>query len=301
MHDKSEASFEEDLAAMDPPQPAGGMTDLEYHAHPAFNQSTACRLVNESPRHAFEYRRVQKLRQGHEDPKHTREREIGTVTHKLVLGSTTGFHEINHDDYRKKGAQEWRSDCERQSITPILSCDLDKARRAATAIREQLAEEFGIELDGESERVIIWDHDLRNNGAVLQCKAKLDHVRRDGLTIIDVKTGQDANPKQLVRRILDQGYHVQAACYVEALESTERYKIGRVTFIDAFIETEGLAMCVPVEIAGGLLELGQRAWDGSCFTWHHCQQEGFYPGYTQSILRPEAPPWALQQEMARDE
>lgn len=286
----TEASFAEDLAAMDPPN----NPDAAYHAHPAFNQSTANKLLSESPRHAFEYRRWQNINRGKPDPKHSRDREIGTVTHKLLLGSTTSYHEINGDDYKTKAMQEERSRCEREGVTPILSPDLARCRTAANAMTEQLREEFGIELDGESERVIIW------NEGPLECKAKLDHVRADGLTILDVKTGDDANPKNIIRRILDAGYHVQAAAYVAALESTGAELDGRVRFIDLFIETSGLVMCTPIEIQGALLELGQRQWRRSCKRWHQCQSEGYYPGYTTSVIKLECPAYALQQEMGEE-
>src|SRR5690348_13211550 len=188
--------------------------DRAYHEHEGFNQSTANQLLNKSPRHAFEYRRAQKAFRGHPDPNHSREREIGTVTHKLLLGSHTGYLEINSDDYRTKQAQQTRAACERQGITPILSPDLARCARAANALREQLKEEFNIELDGQSEIEVYW------NEGPLACKAKLDHVRADGLTILDVKTGEEGAPKRLLRRILDQGYHVQAACYSRGLTSS---------------------------------------------------------------------------------
>ncbi len=293
-------SFLEDLAAMDRSETEpGGMSDADYHDHPAFNQSSACKLINKSARHAFEYRRIQKLRRGKEDPTHTREREIGTVTHKILLGSTTGYHEILCDDYRTKLAQEHRSRCEREGITPILKDDLARCRTAANAMRDQLKEEFGIELDGQSERVLLWDQPLES-GHVLPCKAKLDHVRKDGCTILDVKSGEDANPKGIIRRILDSGYHIQAGAYVCGLEANEPEAVGRVTFIDLFIETSGLYMCTPIEIHGELLELGIRQWQKACRRWHECQENGFYPGYTTSVIKLECPPWALEQEM-RDE
>ena len=292
-------SFDEDLAAMErnDTEPApGGMSDADYHDHPGFNQSTAVKLINKSPRHAFESRRLHKLRKGHEDPTHTREREIGTVTHKMLLGSTTGFLEVLADDYRTKVAQEARSRCEREGITPILSGDLDKCRRAATAMREQLKEEFGIELDGQSERVLLWDQVLPN-GLTLPCKAKVDHVRADGCTILDIKSGEDANPKGIIRRVLDSGYHIQAGAYVCGLEANEPDAVGRVTFIDLFIETSGLYMCTPVEIQGELLELGIRRWQKACYKWRHCVEEGFYPGYTTRVIKLQCPPWALEREM----
>ncbi len=278
------------------------MADLEpnpdraYHEHEGFNQSTANKLLNQSPRHAFEYRRWQKIRRGSEDPDHTREREVGTVSHKLVLGSHTGYQEVNADDWRTKEARASRSACERVGITPILSPDLEKASRAANALRDQLREEFGIEFDGQSEVELYWEQSV--GGATgLRCKAKLDHIRKDGVTVLDIKTGDDANPKRLVRRILDQGYHVQAGCYLEGLGLSFPELRGRLTFLDVFIETSGLVLCTPTEIGGELLELGRREWLRACKVWDQCQNQGFYPGYVTSVFRPQCPPWALEQEM----
>jgi hypothetical protein len=281
------------------------ITDSDYHAHPGFNQSTARQLLSKSPMHAFEYRRLQAAKRGKPDPDHDRDCEIGTVTHKLLLGSTTGYRELDYKDYRTKEAQEHRTSCETEGVTPILSGDLERCARSVNAVREQLRDVFGIELDGESERVIFWDQSVPDpmNGrtaAVVPCKARLDHVRDDGLTILDLKTGSDANPKGLMRRILDAGCHVQAACYKRALESTDGRKVGRVRFIDVFVETRGLVLSTPVEITGSLLELGDRAWLRACLRWHQCQQEGLYPGYTQAVLAPPAPEWALKEEMANE-
>lgn len=279
---------------------SGESADSKYHDHPGFNQSTANKLLNESPRHAFEYRRLQKLRRGNPDPTHTREREIGTVTHKLLLGSHTSYLEINADDYRTKIAQESRAHCERTGVTPILSCDLEKCVRAANAMREQLKEEFGIEFDGQSEVELYWSEHIPSKGGGsndLECKAKLDHIRADGVTILDVKTGENANPRTLVRRILDQGYHVQAACYSRALAKNFPETSGKTTFIDLFIETSGLVLCTPVAISGALYELGERQWLLACQEWHQAQQSGYYRGYTDRVLYPECPPWALEQEM----
>ena len=176
-------------------------TDAEYHAHEGFNQSTAWQLLSKSPRHAFEYRRRQAERQGGPDPSHSREREMGTVIHKLLLGSTVGYHVIKLNDYRTKVAQSARKDCEEAGITPILDADLARCVRTATAATEQLRETYGIELDGQSELPLYWSE---LSGA-LKCKAKLDHVSKDQRRIYDIKSGEDANPRRLVRRILDAG------------------------------------------------------------------------------------------------
>lgn len=282
-----------------------GPSDADYHAHPAFNQSTAWQLLSKSPMHAFEYRRRQAAKRGQPDPDHDRDREIGTVAHKLLLGSTTGYRELPFDDYRKKEAQELRSQCERDGVTPVLTPDLQRCRLSINNVREQLADVFGIALDGVSERVFFWGQAISDpmrgrTAAVVPCKAKLDHVRGDGLTILDLKTGHDANPKGLMRRILDAGCHVQAACYVKALESTDQSKVGRVRFIDVFVETKGLVQCTPVEIRGSLLELGTRQWERACLRWHQCQQAARYPGYTDNVLAPEAPEWALKEEMMQE-
>jgi len=279
-------------------------SDAEYHENDGFNQSTAWQLLSKSPRHAFEYRRKQAERRGKTDPDHDRNREIGTVIHKLLLGSTTDFHTIvvygkHPDDYRTKAAQTMRAMCEARGVTPILKCDLERCYLSVNAVREQLADVFGIVLDGQSEQAFYWEEQGRN-GKVVPCKAKLDHIRADGLTILDIKSGTDANPKGLMRRILDQGFHVQAAWYLRALGSRNPSTIGRARFVDVFIETTGLIMCTPVEITGSLLELGERKRLKALARYAECVSEGRWPGYTEQVLAPPAPEWVLKEEMAEE-
>lgn len=267
-----------------------------YRAHPGFNQSTANKLLQHSPRHAWDYRN----RRPGVDPNHSRDREIGTVTHAFVLGATSLVVEIDADDYRDKSAQASRSRAELAGHTPILSADVPKARRAATAVQEQLAG-FGIELTGKSERDYYWTE--KTPSGPLQCKMLLDHEVEDsnGITILDIKTGAEANPRRLVRRIVDAGNHVQAGAYVRGRTAQDSGRLGgRVRFIDVFVETSGLALITPVEIAGSLLELGEKQWRRACDTWARCSAEGVWPGYTDRVLRPEAPEWAMRDEFGDD-
>lgn len=270
-----------------------------YFAHHGWNQSSAWQLLSQSPMHAFEYRRRQR---GAADPDHSRDREIGTVVHKLLLGSHVGFREIDAKDYRTKMAQAQRTQCELDGVTPILAPDMARCVRTANTVREQL-QDFGLALDGESELALYWNEIVpvglgEHN---LKCKARLDHVAADGVTILDIKTGEDANPRRLTRRILDAGCHVQAAAYSRALAATHPERAGRIRFIDVFVETTGLVLCTPVEIAGSLLELGERLWLRSCRTWAECVERAMYPGYTTRVLRPEAPVWALNDEATMQE
>ncbi len=287
------ASFDEILAAE--------QTEDDYWTHPGFNQSTANKLLSESPLHAYRYRQRQGKRKD-VDPNHSRDREIGTVTHALILGSAKGYQRLDSKflDYKTKEAQGLRSECERAGVTPILEVDFDRCTMASNAVREQLRDVFGLVLDGVSESPIYWTEVLP--GGSLQCKAKPDHVlTRDmgrAFTILDVKSGDSANPRTLMRRILDAGYHVQAAAYSRGFAAVTPAAVGRTTFIDVFVETSGLIQVTPVAITGSLYELGERAWLKACERWLQCVQEATYPGYTTEILAPEAPEWALKQEMA---
>ncbi len=305
-------AIDDESALWDPAVLQADTADQDYRKADGFNQSTAIELLNKSPRHAFEKRRKQdeQAKNPKPDPDHSREREMGTVVHKLLLGSTVGYYEINLDDYRTKVAQTKRSDCERNGITPILSPDLERCVRSANAARDQLRETFGIELDGESERALYWEEPVGAfvaNGqggrdpARLSCKAKLDHITKDKRRILDLKTGEDANPKKLVRRILDSGCHVQAAAYTRALVANHPEVAGLVEFIDVFIETTGLVMCTPVAIVGSLYELGDRGWLRACKRYWQSQQAGQWDGYTTHVIAPEAPPWAMSDEMGESE
>ncbi len=116
------------------------------------------------------------------------------------------------------------------------------------------------------------------------------------MTILDVKSGE-ANPRLLPRRIMDQMYHVQAAAYTRGHIANVPGTAGHTRFVDLFIETNGLTMLTPVAITGSMYELGERQWLKGCARWHRCITDAFYPGYTTEILAPEAPKWALEQEM----
>lgn len=267
-----------------------GMTS-EYRKAPGFNQSTAKVLLDKSPRHAWEYAQRQP---GAKDDDHSRDREIGTVVHALLLGATSEVVEIAADNYRTNIAKETRAAAEMAGKTPILAPDMARAMRACRAAQEQMAA-FGLELDGESEVPFYW----REEG--LRCKAQLDHIMADGLTVLDIKTGDDANPRRLTRRIIDTGLHVQAAAYLRALAAERPETAGRARFIDVFVETSGMVLVTPVEIAGSLLELGERRWLRACATWQQCDEAGVWPGYTTRILRPEAPAWAMTDELIQEE
>jgi hypothetical protein len=278
-------------------------SDQEYRLHPGFNQSTCNELLNRSPRHAFEKRRrqAQHAKSPEADPEHSREREMGTVIHKLILGSTVGMHEIPLPDYRTKIAKEKRAECEALGVTPILTCDLERCHMSANAAREQLREVHGIELDGTSELPLYWTERVRLPGGSiheLECKGKLDHVRADGLTILDIKSGEEANPKRLLRRVLDSGYHVQAAAYTRALVANFPETSGRTRFVHVFIETKGLTMCTPMAVVRSLYELGERQWLRGCQRWAESVHAAQYDGYVTEVWEPEAPPWAMSDEMA---
>lgn len=277
--------------------------DETYRLSPALNYSTVKALLLESPRHALE-KRMRAMGPHTPDPDHSRDREIGTMTHKLLLGSTRGFRKLDAwEDYRTKDAQQARAQCELAGITPILGCDLERASAAANRLREQLWEVFQLELNGQSEVPLYWSEGGRSLGlgsdSDLPCKAKLDHICKDGVTVLDIKSG-DANPRQVTRRIMDQALHVQAAAYLRSLVANVPSVAGHVRFIDLFIETSGLTMLTPVAITGSMLELGERQWIKGCRRWWQCEQESVWPGYTTEVLAPEAPKWALEQEMVDD-
>lgn len=262
-----------------------------YRAHPGFNQSTAWQLLSKSPRHAWDYRnRVR----GGVDKDHSRDREIGVVAHALILGATSQIVEIQADDYRDKAAQKRRTEAEIAGETPILTSDLAKARRAANAAREQLGA-FGVEInDGLSEVELYWSEDGQ------PCKALLDNIGtwNGRPCVIDVKSGTDANPHGLLRRIVASGYHVQGGCYTRAYEAVYG---ERVPFLDVFVETSGLALVTPCEIGGELLSIGEKQWLRAVSTWKECTESGVWPGYADSVVAMhDAPMWLVNAEFPSD-
>lgn len=141
--------------------------------------------------------------------------------------------------------------------------------------------------DGNAQVSLFWDDP--NTG--VQCKGRLDYMRKDGI-IIDVKTTGDggAAPDVFQRTAFSLGYHRQAAFYTDGAALCGLHSPA---FMFIVVEREPPYGVALYAMDSEFIELGRQAYRPDLDLYAQCLRESRWPGYTQDIQHLVAPAWAL--------
>lgn len=186
------------------------MTSMsEYHALKALSASGVDTLVNDCP---WKFWQSSPWNPAFV-PETANHFDIGTAAHLAVLEPeqyAARVVEIAAEDYKTKLARELRDEAYAAGKTPIL----DKERTIVDNIAERIFAQAGSYFaGGEAEVSLTWNWD-----GVL-CKARPDYLIRPNV-IVDLKTTMTANPRAIARKAFNEGWHVRAVWYKEAVSRT---------------------------------------------------------------------------------
>ncbi len=273
-------------------------TAAEYHADPCYvpslSSSIARILISESPAHAWQAhprfgggRKV--------DP--TDQMDSGTVIHALVLGRGMERVEVvEFDDFRTNKAKEQRDAARAAGKVPLIRRKYDWLHRTADKIRDEIAA-LGIFMNGQSEAVIVWDEPVPGTNETVVCRAQIDHLL-DYARVIDLKTGETANPEAFARKAVSMGYDIQQAAYTSAVRELFPDMAGLEDFVFVACELEEPLCVTPIRLSGTYRELGERRWQRAVSKWHECMKAKRWPGYAvgKSPIVVEPPAYALAAE-----
>jgi len=195
-------------------------TAAEYHADDSAISSTMVRCFIDSPA------RYNALYVAHSDPKPepTPDMILGTWVHCLVLEPDEWPNRYliqgeKFDRRTKAGKDGWESLLKAAAGREIIEYDdLKKFRLAqnmATAVRNSSLAMNYLGDYGERELSLRWQ-DKRSG---LTLKVRLDNL--EGNWIADLKTAADPSPKGFARAVVNHGYDIQAALYLEAVNLWE--------------------------------------------------------------------------------
>lgn len=260
----------------------------DYHRDPcpapSLSSSIARVLIEQSPRHAWA--RHPRLGGAHEDEP-TRQREIGSAVHKLLLGRGAEVSVIDAGDYKTGAAKEARAKCYAENGIPLLRADLPTVERMAEAAKDQLLAypELRPLVDGEgdSEAVAVW-----REGDVW-CRGLIDWLHPDKLIRADLKTtSASAHPQAVSSRLYGTGAEVQDRFYHRGLRALGRY-MRRSLFI--MLESEPPYALSVVELDDQAKDLGDEKVTLAVEMWARCLREDSWPGYVQRVAVAECPPW----------
>lgn len=182
-----------------------GVPAEEYHAWDAFSITLGLTML-ESPGH-FLHRKLNPI-----DP--TPAMRLGTLVHEYLLEKESFWerYEVvpSHipSDRRKAERRAWEVE---KAVTPERVIESSQMRVIdgiyQSVMRKQCAS--GLLLgDGEVELSLLWEEDG------VRCKGRLDKYHTEMKVLVDIKTTQDASPKEFAKVAVSRGYHIQQAHYI---------------------------------------------------------------------------------------
>lgn len=271
---------------------AGPVYDLpedEYHSRPELSASMAKILIQPGGpaklRHQLDTPRVEK-----------KTFDFGHAAHQLVLGTGAPIREIPADILASNGAVSTReakafvAAARAEGAVPLKPVEVAQVEAMAAKLEADRDAVAALRMDGARCEVSALATDPAT-GTGLRCR--FDVVAAAGVT--DYKTAVNAEPGKFARRtMLDMGYHVQAAHYLDMARTLGLTSDDAVFRFVAQEKTPPYLVAV-VTVSDAYLALGRREMRRAIDLWAECNATGIWPGYAPSVAEP--PAWAIEQEL----
>ena len=260
----------------------------EYHADPcaraSLSSTVAKVLLAQSPLHAWTA--SPRLNPAWE-PKDSKTFDIGRAAHRATLGAGSDFCTIpdailaSNGATSTKAAKEFIAEARAAGLTPLKSGEVAQieAMRAKIADKLHLLQ---IDLDpAHSEVVALAEIDGIWN------RAMMDNVPADPRApLYDFKTTMDASPQAAMRAVMNFGYDVQAAHYLDTWKAaTGEDRLFR--FI--FQEKEAPFEVAVIEVGPDSMMMGRKKIARAREMWGNCLTADDWPGYPLGVHRIELP------------
>jgi len=251
------------------------MPDGAYRARPELAQSTIKLFGLATPAHA---KYAMDNRQEASDAM-----QVGTCLHALILENRTIFAVEPVADGRTKEGKAIKAAFAADNADKIIlsAKDAAKVEGMAAGIRRNRGAMLLLDACADRELSLFWDG----------FKARVDGACPLG--ILDLKTTTSACPSEFERSILNFGYHIQAAHY---LEGAAACGICADDFFVVAVESAAPFECAIYRIDHESLEIGRAELHRLREIARHCLETGEYPGYSHEPELIGLPAWKIRQE-----
>lgn len=217
----------------------------------------------------------------------TREMDLGTIIHGLILGKGQQVDICEFDDWRTKAAQQQREFSRSQGRIPVIRRVYNEAFDIAERAEQALSKRFGSWPIGKSEQTIIWQRDTAVGR--IWCRALIDHLFEP--ILLDIKTtGKSISDEELAKKLAGDGADLQAAWYTEGLETVMPQLAGRVQFIFAVLEVEPPYAIRFVTLSESWLTRARMRIARAAITFAACLRQDNWPGWPATASL-SAPTW----------
>lgn len=254
---------------------------------PSVSKGVIHRIITQSPAHArYHHPRLNPNAPSDETPRG----DLGSAIHAGILGGPEiVYAPAEFQDWRKKGAQEWRDQARQAGKIPLLDRQQRAVKAAVNAAVVTLNGISGWANKFETEGTILWQ-----NKAGVWNRGRFDIWAEHLNLLVDVKTTESAEPGEWIRKTLtSSGYDIQAEHYKAGMrrlglgdEDTEFY------FLLVEIEPPYCASIVSLDPEFG--ELACRKIEVGTRRFAKCLLTNRWPGYTRRPCYAEPRPWESQ-------
>lgn len=260
-----------------------GMSEAEYHAHPAFSASKAKAILDSPARFKWEYL------DGNRETK--KAFDVGSAVHAKVLGTGYPIEVLDYSNYRTGAAQAARDKARAAGQIPMLKHEMKPIDAMAEAV---LAHQMGrklFELEGDAEASVFAEH----LGIPLKCR--FDYLTKDRPISVDLKTTSDlASPAGFSRTAAKYRYHVARGHYLDVLKrATDRD--AEMVFV--VVETAAPHLVGVYQLTRDFAEMGEAEALEARDIYKRCLDTGEWPAYSQAISLVDAPMWAVYEHQDR--
>ncbi len=261
--------------------------------NPSISKGIIHSLISKSPAHAkYDHPRLNPDR----PPDDSSRADLGSAIHSAILGGADiVYGEEEFKDWRKKAAQQFRTEARENGQIPLLYAqrpEVEMAAKEADVLLKSLPSWDG---NMKTEGTMIWKDDENWK------RGRFDIWMRDMDTLIDVKTTASADPSNWIRNTLfGTGYDIQAEHYTDGIVATEGLK-KRPKFLFLLVEIKPPFCCSLVGLDPAFSDLARRKVKKGTEIWQECMERNYWPGYSQMPHWAELPGWHEADVMSRME
>lgn len=264
-----------------------GMTEAEYHADAvpggSLSSSVARALLPPSCPALAKHQ--------HDNPEYKDAWDLGSVTHRLILGSGCEIVEVKLDSWATKAAREAKAEARARGAVALLSKDLRAAEAMRDAVRRRPLAAALLDLPGESEQCLFWLQDDLWHRAMLDRWADPD--QQDIPICLDLKTTDSTADDAIDKTIYKYGYDQQADFYCDGYEAIHGV---RPAFWFIFVEKRPPHLVREVDLDDNALRRGQLRNQAARGVWRECRRTEIWPDRPEGPYLAGLPRWARYEE-----
>ncbi|TCJ23042.1 PD-(D/E)XK nuclease-like domain-containing protein [Nocardioides jejuensis] len=251
------------------------LDEAAYHSDPTSISASGMKTLLKSPAH---------FKHGLTHPQESAAMSLGTVAHTIILGTGPGYVAIegnrNRNDVKAAIAA-----AEAQGKVVLKPEQLKAAERMADAVLSHKKAARLLASPGRSE-VSVFARDPMHD-VIRRCR--WDRLGNNGIGV-DLKTAHNVDPAALPKHIIDFGYDLSAAWY---LDTSEWAELAVDAFALVFVESAEPHNVVVVELDDEFLERGAALAEKALRRHRECTDSGHWPGYADDdVLRLAPPRWS---------